>query len=343
MLKRTMSLAAACLLALGAPAQAQTRIVANCFFPPQHFVCAEVLAGWAEDVARVTEGRVRVTTPARSMAPPPEQLASVRGGVFDAGFQFNGFIADEIVGPAVSLQPFTATGDARANSVALWRTYETYLADADEFSGVQLLGLFVAPGVDLYAMQEPPITSLEDLQRRRMWAAPGVTARILRDIGSPVVSGPAVQMTELIQRGVVDGYVGIPASDAVAFNVLPYARSATRTQAKISAPSFSFFVSQAVWERIVESDRAAILSVSGEAFAERAGLAWAGAESRALISMSEALSVPVIDASEEFEAALRAAAEPFAEEWIAAANARGIDAAAALEFYRSTAQSLAEY
>lgn len=49
---------------------------------------------------------------------------------------------------------------------------------------------------------------------------------------------------------------------------------------------------------------------------------------------------PIID---RFAARPRRRLVQFAEEWIAAANERGIDAAAALEFYRSTARSLAEY
>ena len=47
--------------------------------------------------------------------------------------------------------------------------------------------------------------------------------------GGAVISGPAAQMTETIQRGVVDGFVGIPASTAVAFNAMPHAKSVTRT------------------------------------------------------------------------------------------------------------------
>jgi hypothetical protein len=41
-----------------------------------------------------------------------------------------------------------------------------------------------------------------------MWGLPGTTANLLKETGAPAVSGPAVQMLELISKGVVDGYAG---------------------------------------------------------------------------------------------------------------------------------------
>ncbi|EKE45656.1 TRAP-type C4-dicarboxylate transport system, periplasmic component [Oceaniovalibus guishaninsula JLT2003] len=326
-------------LTLTAPAaDAATRIVANCFFPAQHFNCRDVMAAWGEEVERVTDRRVRVNIPAKSMAPPPEQLASVRGGVFDAAFQFNGFIANEATGGAVSLLPFSGSADARANSFALWRTWEAHLADADPIEGVHMLGLFVAPGADFYSMTDTPITSVDEMTGRKMWALPGVTAEMLKQEGSPVVSGPAVQMTEIVQRGVVDGFVGIPASDAASFNVLPYATSVTRTGRKIFTPSFSFFVGEETWNEISAEDQAAIMSVSGEAFAELAGDVWNREEGAAWAEIEAEMEV--VDASDAFEAELDGLARPFVDGWLAEAAAKGIDAEAALETYTGTVAEL---
>ena len=236
-------------------ASAQTRILLNCFFPPQHFICQDVLGGWAKDVTDATESRVRVAILPQTMAPPPEQLISARAGVFDAAIQMNGFIENEVVGTQVSQLPFTGVSDGRANSLALWNTYEKYLSSNDEYDGVELLGLFVAPGADFYSLTDEPIRSLEDMKSMKMWATPGATAEILKQAGSAVVAGPAVQMTELIQRGVVDGFVGIPASDAMAFNVLPSAKSATVTRLKITTPTFSFFINDDAWAKIDPADQ----------------------------------------------------------------------------------------
>lgn len=336
MFLRTVFAATAAAFALGAAgsAEAQTRIVANCFFPPQHFNCKTVLKGWGDRVEEVTEGRVRVNVPAKSMAPPPEQLASVQGGVFDAAFQFNGFIADQNVGVGVSLQPFVNGNDAAANAMAFWKTWQQFIADKDPIAGVRVLGVMASPGADFYATTDQPIASLADVAARKMWALPGVTAGIMKDIGSAAVSGPAVQMTEIIQRGVVDGFVGIPDSDAVAFNVMPYAKSKTQTTAKIFAPTFTFFISEAKWAEIDPADQEKILSVSGDAFVEMAGKTWAEAEANAEVELAKTASIT--DATEAFEAELAEAAKPYQDRWIEAATAKGIDAQAALDFYKAT-------
>lgn len=340
---RTIGLAAATALLATlqtTPVAAQTRVLLNCFFPPQHFGCQKGMAGWAEAVTQATEGRVRVAVLPQTMAPPPEQLISVRAGVFDGAFQMNGFIQNEVVGPQLSMLPFTGGSDARANSVALWRTYEQFMAQADEYQGVELLGLFVAPGADFYSLTDRPILSVADLAALKMWAAAGSTAEMMIAAGSPVVSGPAVQMTELIQRGVVDGFVGIPATDARAFNVLPSARSATTTEYKILTPTFSFFISDAKWAEISPEDQEKIRALSGEAFAELLGGLYSDVESEVLAAREQAITVHT--ASAEFEAELAALSERWITDWIEKANAIGIDGAAALDFYKAEVARLSQ-
>lgn len=326
--------------ALAQTASAETRLLLNCFFPPQHFICQDVLGGWAKDVEEATESRVRVVILPQTMAPPPEQLLATRAGVFDAAIQMNGFIENEVVGTQVSQLPFTGVSDGRANSLALWNTYEKFLSAADEYDGVELLGLFVAPGADFYSLTDTPIRSLEDMTKMKMWATPGATAEILKQAGSPVVAGPAVQMTELIQRGVVDGFVGIPASDAVAFNVMPSARSATVTRLKIMTPTFSFFINDDTWAQIDPADQEKIRGISGAAFAERAGSVWTGIEKKALAEREQ--KIEVIEASDGFEAELAAAGQAWSDRWIETAGAEGIDGAAALDFYKSEVIRLSE-
>lgn len=339
MTPKTILIAAALLFATIGSAAAEISLTANCHAAPTHVICARILPAWIKAVKDATKGRVSIRQLARNMAPPPEQLASVQNGVFDiASSQFNGFIAKQVVGPAVSLQPFTGSSNARANSVALWRTWKRFLSSVDEYEGVHLLGLFAAAGADFYSMTDAPILSIADL-KRRMWALPGVTAGVVTDAGAATVSGPAVQMTEIVQRGVVDGFVGIPAADVLDLNLTRYATSVTRTSRKIFVPSFSFIISDKAWARIDPADQAAIMAVSGEALAEMAGGMWAEIEAKALAKVETIMKVQA--APPAFEAALEAAAVPYVDRWIAAAEARGFDARAALNFYKATVAELA--
>ncbi|NJO23943.1 MAG: hypothetical protein HC868_14720 [Sphingomonadales bacterium] len=230
-------------------AGAETRLLVNCFAPPQHVMCRDILPAWKDNVEKATAKRVTIEFPAKSMAPPPAQWESVTKGVFDGALQFNGFIAKQVVGPRVAMSPFVAVLNAEAMSVALWRTYEKFMADKGEYNAVQLLGLFTAPGADFYSMNDAPIASVEAIKRRKMWALPGTVANLVKETGAPVVSGPAVQMLEIISKGVVDGYAGVPVSSPQEFKLVPYTKSVTFFKAKIFQPSFSFFVNEKKWAR----------------------------------------------------------------------------------------------
>lgn len=321
-------------------AGAETRLLINCFAPPQHVMCRDILPAWKDSVEKVTAKRVTIEFPAKSMAPPPAQWESVTKGVFDGALQFNGFIAKQVVGTRVAMSPFVAVSNAEAMSVALWRTYEKFMADKGEYNEVQLLGLFTAPGADFFSMTDTPITSIESLKGRKMWALPGVTSTLLKEVGTPVVSGPAVQMHEIIARGVVDGFVGIPTSDVVAFKLTAYVKSVTVTKRKIFAPTFSFFVSKEKWAKIAAEDQKVILSVSGEKFAALAGGAWRKIEEGAAAELKKA-GIRFVDATPAFEDALVKASAAFNEGWIKEAGAKGIDGKAALEFYTRTLEQLA--
>ncbi|CAI8243686.1 Outer membrane transporter protein TsaT [marine metagenome] len=317
-------------LSISISATANTKILLNCFTPAKHVLC-HALRDWKEQVEAITDKRVRIAIPAKSMAPPPEQMNSVRGGLVDAAIMFNGFSAKEIAGPMVAMNPFTGSDKAEANSVAVWRTYEKFFADKDEYKGVKLLGLIANPGAHFYSMTDKPIKTVVDIKERKMWALPGATAGMLKAIGSSVVSGPAVQMTEIIQRGVVDGFVGIPPESAVAFNVLPYAKSITQTPRSVFTAVFSFFISDEKWNEISDEDKKLIESVSYEVFAKRSGEIFD--ESNGEAAVKQAKAIQELQASDAFYTELQEIGKPFSARWIKRVGAMGVDGQAALDFY----------
>ncbi|MDG2269957.1 MAG: ABC transporter substrate-binding protein, partial [Alphaproteobacteria bacterium] len=63
----------AALMAMPGIAHAKERILTNCFWPPQHYMCTKVLPTWGKWVEEATEGRVTIQIPPKSLASPPEQ------------------------------------------------------------------------------------------------------------------------------------------------------------------------------------------------------------------------------------------------------------------------------
>lgn len=316
-------------------ASAAERIVFNCFFPPQHYACTQ----WAPEIKRrieeATEKRVRVNVPPKSLAAPPDQYDGVVGGVMDAALQFNPFIANQVPGIQFSLLPFAGAADSEAVNPALWETYEKFFADKDEYGDAVLLSVTSTNGSDLFSMTSEPILSVEDIGNRKMWALPGVVANTIKEAGSSVVAGPAVQMLEIISKGVVDGYAGIAFSEVAALKLIDYTDSATLTEGKLFQPTFSVLISRAKWDNIAPEDQEAIMAVMGADFAKWAGAVQDGIN-HAARETAVAGGVEIVTGPPELEAGLRKLSQPMVDAWIAQVSAMGIDGQEVLDFYRAS-------
>ncbi len=327
-----LALVASALVVAGSAATAKTRLLVNCFWPSSHFACSEVLPNWIDEVERVTEGRVTGIIPPKSVAPPPEQLAAVEKGIADVSVMFNGFFGDGVLGPKVAMQPFVAIRDAETMSRALWATNQKYFPD--EITSVQLLSQFVISPGELYSQTDTPITTLDDLANRKMWVLPGPLAAITKQLGTGVVSTPAVKSNEIISRGVVDGHLGLDPQAVEAFQLLPYTKSTTRLSQPIYATSFSVFANSNKWAEISPEDQEAIMSVSGEVLGAAFGRAWNEAAAMAEAAYADA-GIEVVEVDPAFETALQEASAFVTEGWLKAAEDAGIDGQGALDFYKS--------
>lgn len=331
-MKTKLIYAAATLALMAGAADAKTRILVNCFWPSSHFVCSQVLPEWIEEVERVTDGRVTGILPPKSVAAPPEQLVAVEKGITDAAVQFNGLIQNRVSGPLVAMQPFSGSHDAAAMSRALWETNRKYFPD--EFDTVHLLSQFVISPGQLFSQTDTPINSMEDLASRKIWSLPGPLAAITKKLGSGVVSTPAAASNEIISRGVVDGHIGLDAQALQAYQIMPYTKSTTAFEGALYASSFSVFINNDTWAKISPEDQEAIMSVSGAELAAKFGAGWDAENAAAEAGYADA-GLEIVPADPAFEAALTDASAFVTEGWIKTATEAGIDAAGALDFYKS--------
>lgn len=317
-------------------AYAKTRLIVNCFWPPSHYVCTTLLPEWLDEVEKVTEGRVVGNIPPKSVAPPPEQLASVEKGVVDAAVQFNGLIGNRVKGPLVAMQPFVGSNDAAAMSQALWETTQKYYPD--EFTTVHLAGQWVVSPAQLFSMTDTPITTLDDFKSRKIWALPGPIAGMSKALGAGVVSTPAVKSNEVISTGVVDGHLGLGGDAIKAFQVIPYTKSMTRFSDPIYSTSFSFVINKDKWAEISPEDQAAIMKISGSALGTKAGAAW-DAIGVGVFAQFDEFGISIVDIDPALETAFKEAAKPITAKWL---DEAGPNSAEALEFYKKRVVELSK-
>ncbi len=316
---------------LGLPAAAQT-ILFNNFLPPNDVLNQSVVQPWLADIERVTEGRVRIEQPAATLAPPPELLNMVQQGIADGAFIMVGFLENSNPAYQISLLPGMAPS-AEAASIAGWRTYQEHFAGNDELDGVELLGIISVPGGSLYNSGDTPFASMEDMNNVSMWALPGLSSRVLRALGTVVTPGPAVRMYEVISGGVVDAFCCVNYESIEVFNVEQFVGAVTELPGGIFSPTFTFFLDSAIWAQISPEDQEAIRSVSGETMARRAAtMDRLNDEARDRYIAS---GRPLIMAPEMFQLDMQRVWAPIETAWVESVAARGVDGAAALEFYRA--------
>ena len=321
-------------------ASAETKILYNIFVPPTHFYW-DVMRDWADQVHEASDGRMTIEFTAKSVAPPPKTMDAVRKGAADAGFMANIFLSPKNPGALVGLMPSVHLGDSEATSVALWNTYQTYFAEQEKWPGIEVLGMFHFAGGVVCSLNDTPVTTAEDLTSRKVWSLPGNLADILTNMGVALVTGPAVQLHEMVSRNVVDAYAGITYDSVVKFKVGPYTKSCTEFEKSPFSINFTHFINARTWKRLSAEDQQILRDLSGEHLARMVGKK----VNSQLAAGREELSATVefLPASDDLAAAIEAAAAPVVEDWLKSVEEMGVDGSEALDFMRAeTARLTAE-
>lgn len=319
------------------PAQAETKLLFNVFFPPGHFL-QPVVKEWAAEVNKATGGNVTVEFAAGNLAPPPQQLQGAASGVFDIAITANPFIKAKAPLIEISQLPWLVT-DAEAASVAFWRLYNKHFATKNQYPDVQLLSLFNFTGGHLYSLTDKPINSMDELKKRKMWALPGEAADLMKNLGISPITSPAVQVSESVSRKVVDGYYGLNFESATDFKAAPYTKSITMFPLSATATGFSMVINKGKWASLSEKDRNAIMSVSGEKMAAVMGRAANKAASDALTKMKSD-GIKTVNVDPAFYAELQKAGELSYKQYEDIAAKAGLDGKALIEEYKALYQSL---
>ncbi|MEM8540980.1 MAG: TRAP transporter substrate-binding protein DctP [Pseudomonadota bacterium] len=334
-------ISAAMVSMLTAPAAlAETTITYNIFTPPTHFMW-DVMRDWKAQVEEKTEGRVKIEFTAKSVAPPPKIYEAVRKGAADGGFMANVFSQKFAPGTGVSMVPWVHRGDSEAASVAVSQVYNKHFLGKDKWKGVELLGVFQFAAGTVCSVDGKPLASLDDLAARKFWTLPGNTSGMFKALDIAIVSGPAVQVQELVSRNVVDAYAGITYDAIEKFGAGPYTAYCFDFEVAPVSTSFSHFISSKVWKKLSEEDRQALRDLSGDHLAAMVGAANNASQKASLATLTEAGMKQETPAA-DLLAALEKGAMPVEEKWLASIADYGLDGPAILTELRVLTKKLTE-
>ncbi len=312
------------------PATAETVLTFNNFLPATHGQTVDVFVPWADKVAEVTEGRVRVQMLPSTLAAPPRMFDLVESGGADIAWGVPAYTPGRFVLTQALDLPFLGD-NAEKLSVAYWNVHEEFFDAADEFSGVKVLAVYTTGPGTIYTTGTPP-KSLAEFSGKKFRVGGEIPLRVAEALGAAAVSAPSSEVSEMLARNVVDGafftheaYESYKLDDVIkgqfmvpdgAYNAAVY-----------------IIMNQEKWDLLSQEDREAIWSVSGEALARMGGQAWDKADASS-IALMESNGVDRFTASGEMLDEIRTRLQSLEADWIKLAAEKNIDGAAALSRLR---------
>jgi TRAP-type transport system periplasmic protein len=331
-----LTLLTAGLVAAAPPALAQTTLTMSSWVSPQHHLTSVVLQGWATEVEKATNGRVKFTMLPKHPSAAPGTFDAVRDGLVDLSFVTASYTPARHILPLMAELP--GAGDtALVNSVAYSRIYWKYFDKVGEYKGVKQLGVFTHGPGQMFTKR--PVSGISDIQGLKIRTGGGIAEAVAKALGTSAFVKPAPESYELLQSGVADG-VFFPLESIVSFKLDTVLEQATLFPGGMYSSAFGFFMNEDKWNKIPKEDQAIIEKLSGEHIARLAGASWDEADKKGLEALKKS-GVKIVNASPAFVAEVQKRSAPIVDEWIRKANARGVDAAKILAEFREELKKVA--
>ena len=316
-------------LVVPAPVSAQTTLTMSSWVSPQHHITAVVLQGWANEVEKVTNGRVKFTMLPKHPSAPPGTFDAVRDGLVDLSFVTASYTPARHILPLMAELP--GAGDtALANSLAYSRIHWKYFQKVGEYKGVKLLGVFTHGPGQMFTRK--PVNGIADVQGLKIRTGGGAAEQVAKALGASAFVKPAPESYELLSSGVADG-VFFPLESVVSFKLETVLQQATLFPGGMYSSAFGFFMNEDKWNRLPKQDQEAIEKISGEHIARLAGKSWDDADAKGLDALKKS-GVKIVQADAAFVAEVRKRSAPLIDDWITKASAKGVDAAKILKEFR---------
>ena len=331
-----LTLLTAGLVAAAQPALAQTTLTMSSWVSPQHHLTSVVLQGWATEVEKATNGRVKFTMLPKHPSAAPGTFDAVRDGLVDLSFVTASYTPARHILPLMAELP-GAGETALINSVAYSRIYWKYFDKVGEYKGVKQLGVFTHGPGQMFTKR--PVSGISDIQGLKIRTGGGIAEAVAKALGTSAFVKPAPESYELLQSGVADG-VFFPLESIVSFKLDTVLEQATLFPGGMYSSAFGFFMNEDKWNKIPKEDQAFIEKLSGEHIARLAGASWDEADKKGLEALKKS-GVKIVNANPAFVAEVQKRSAPIVDEWIKKANAKGVDAAKILAEFREELKKVA--
>jgi TRAP-type C4-dicarboxylate transport system substrate-binding protein len=326
---------AGCGVALAVPVQAQAPLTYSSWVPPTHHITLWQ-ANWTKEVEKATSGRVKFQSLPKHPSAAPGTFDAVRDGLMDLSYVTASYTPARHVLPGIAELP--GMGDTSlVNSIAFSRIHWKHFQSIGEYNGVKLLGVFTHGPGQMFTKKS--VRNIKDLQGLKIRTGGGVAEQVANAVGAVGFVKPAPESFELLKSGVADGTF-FPLEALISFKLETVVKEIVEFPGGMYSSSFGFFMNQGKWDKLSKQDQAAIDKLSREHVARTAGKSWDGADAKAIAAAKKA-GIALVKAPAGLAADVRKRSDPIVEEWIAKANAKGVDAPKVLAEFRAELKKVA--
>ena len=291
------------------------------FVPPVHVIYREILVPWANEVAKATNGEVKVTLyPSMQLGgKAPELYRQAVDGVADIVFTLPGYTSPAFPRTQmIELPGLKPDGVAATNM--MWDLLDPYLLP--EYEGVKVIALWGAEDAGLMT-RGGAIRSLADLKGKRMRAPSAAQAKQLEVMGAVPIAMPITEVYQSLERGVVDGAM-LPFSTIPDFRLGEVAKGYTIAGPLFGRSSFLVAMNKKKYDSLSPKARAAIDRLSGRALSLEATKVYLKRSMQGVESVRG--KAEVFELSAEEQKRISAVLRPIISDWVRENEAKGIPA-----------------
>lgn len=302
-------------------AAAQQELRLHTFVPPVHVIYREIITPWAADLAKATNGEVKVTLyPSMQLGgKPPELFRQAADGVVDLVFTLPGYTSPAFprVG-IIELPGLKPDGIAATNM--MWDLLDPYLLP--DFQGTKVIALWGAEDAGL-SFRGKAARSLDDVKGLRMRSPSAAQAKQLQYMGSVPIAAPITEVYPGLERGTMDGAM-VPFTTILDFRLGEVAKGFTISGPIFGRSVFLIAMNQKRYDSLSPNARAAIDKLSGRALSVKATEVYIKRAEQAIASVRG--KADVVTLSDAEQARISKQLRPIIDEWVKDMEPKGIPA-----------------
>lgn len=289
-------------------------------FPAVHPIAVNALEPYAAAVNEATGGVVTIEfQPGGALAAPPATFENTVAGGQDMGWALQGYHAGVFPVTEIVEQPFQFSSAMQATQT-LWDLYDQYPELQDEYSDVQLLGLWTHDVGDLWT-KDVQVETVEDMQGLSMRFPTGIMGQVMEAMGATTVGLPAPEIFDSLSTGVIDG-LSIAVSGLESFQLYPELAFGTKCDCYVAAQYLVINLDS--WNALTPDTQQVMLDLGREH-----SLMAAEVYDQAYVAISEkavAEGIEIYELPEDELTRWHEIGQQVTDDWIAAREAEGVPA-----------------